>query len=75
MGVYDRALLPSGVQDVMNASSQGTAWTAGATGVGFDLGVGYQPPIGLDLQSTRSGVNRSAFVRRPEGHTSEPQSP
>ena len=63
--VYDRALLPSEVQDVMNASSQGTAWTAGTTGAGFDLGVGYQPLIGLDLQSTMSGVNASAFVRVP----------
>ncbi|MAG54974.1 MAG: hypothetical protein CMJ83_01655 [Planctomycetes bacterium] len=64
--VFDRALTPTEIQDVMNAvGASGPAWASGVTGVGYELLSGYQSLIGLDVQSAMAGTNASAYIRIP----------
>ncbi len=38
-------------------------WLSGSTGLGYDTGSGYDPMIGLDVQSQMYGVRASAYLR------------
>ncbi len=67
VGANVRALVPSG--DIgtswFGTNFDDAAWTAGATGVGYDAGTNYNSAIGLNIGAAMSNVNASAYLRIP----------
>ncbi|MEM7230976.1 MAG: CotH kinase family protein [Planctomycetota bacterium] len=73
-GASCRSDVPTGTitSDWTQLGYNDNSWTAGTTGVGFDLGSDYDSLIGTDIESDLQGENSSALVRVPF-NASDPQ--
>ena len=64
--ISKRVLVPAGpISDWANTGFNDTSWTAGAGGVGYERGSGYETYIGLDVETQMYGRRPTCYVRIP----------